>query len=1376
MKKYFKFVMAVLAVSALASCTDEFMDNQSKLNVQEGDLVAALPSDDGEEGVATRVAIVDNSYGQFVWSEGDEIQVYELNNLNYQAFKLKDGEGGKTIAAFEPNGGTVDGGEGQKYAVTQRGGSKDIYGISATTNAKGEPKPLLTAFIAPDYELETIDAMGQNAYVVPTPLWGPATISEEFGVNTVNVGLRKLTAMLKVDLQQLAAGTQAIMLTTHNGAEFGDGASPKPNYTLTRGSGEKLSGYFNAILDENEALRNVVLKNDEALNNSDTIRVDITKIVTAFGENTVLYIPIVAQHYDKLTLFAVMSDNIQPYRWDDVQILKEWTDETFTNKQTIPVMAETQVLDLTDPAHWNDGKIVSERIAGAIDGYHTLRVKIDPSQWNAPNDKFLYIVNEKIKKPAGDNNNVEIEIVKPIGHKFTVAETMTTQHDPTSPYVYWDQFNYDYVYNFGTCATLQELNGYGVKQMEKRRKITLSFPEGNLDDLDIITPTSAVEVKLGDDFEANIQAFTCARYGKGVSGYDDEKDIYNNSGAAGDDELTNLYNSKDASLILSGGHYFTKQVDIMPNNRGDVYLYDDNTRVDELRYMYRENIGNLRLSDALVDDIIYYDGIESAYVAEHVSIFTTGAAAIKQILGEGGGPLIDVNKVKVYAYWTGTGDHATGKTSGKALTDYALAEGFDQSEIFTAAQLQGMGLGAGLAEGPGSGNILYPDGVTTKDIKSLNKVTNYRISDLVANIWLGGEYYPWVGPQIAKLKGTPIDGLTDRSIADGTAPEYDDQKLDEPVTVDFNNKILKKMKLSFDDPNQLDPHSCCECGPKYLRIAEDLGLIRCIMTKQTATVEHLNGLNDVLIETSLPISNVGAVVGEIMADNGITYAENAVTNPRIFVAGDNVGGNVGHMRSKNGYVDIIRVLTGQEVAEPGLVVDVDGVPANSHDIAKSAATEIKNVALSDNNGMVYVASEGKKSSTIKNVGGLVGSIEVPNGALTSRYTTSHLSFIAGYNGMNVGGLYGNVEYAYSSQIHTLYGKTTQTYNRGFAIDVPFIYATEQVKNEWTLKNSGFNVGGMVGNIQGSSTLTIDGRVRAKGFIYAQNQKAGGLIGHKKVYAATNISNLTNGESDRSEVDVNILEADNGYVGGLIAYSAGGRITYIGGGNDEWYDRVVNNMDNGTGGRVTVSVKLDKMYTSFCAGGLVGVNEDALDISASDRSKWYDKDERQAKIYVEINDIDNTWLPSDFEGTAKKTYLTYSWTDRRKYCGTFGTLIGLKQGDVQISDRMKGEANIYPQQTWFEIKGNAITKVTAASQIMSLKKTWEATTFFSDAMKDKVYFYKHDEVINTLGKHDKKYWGDVNGYVGYAKESGGYKINYDYMIGDQLYNVFTAYGD
>ena len=386
-------------------------------------------------------------------------------------------------------------------------------------------------------------------------------------------------------------------------------------------------------------------------------------------------------------------------------------------------------------------------------------------------------MSEKIKKPLGTNNNLEIEIVNPITREFTVAEALTTQHDPTSPYVYWDAFNYDYTYDFATCATLQERDGYGVKQMEKRRKITLTFPQGNDEVLNIITPTSAVEVNISENFQEKINAFTCARYGKGVSGYDDEQDTYNYSGAGTDNQLTNLYNSKDASFILSGGKSFMGWVNIMPNNRGDVFIYDDNTRVQRLRYLSNANLANIRISDALVDHIVYVEGVNSYYEANHVSIFTTGAAAIKTITGKSGAR-IDANKVKVYAYWTGTGDHhATGKTSGKALSDLALALGFDQSEIFTAAQLQGVGLCAGLVEG-GSTDVITLNNGGTKAISALTPVYEYKISDLVANIWLGGEYYPWVGAQVAKLKGDLNEqGLTDRTIVDGTAPEYNEQKL-----------------------------------------------------------------------------------------------------------------------------------------------------------------------------------------------------------------------------------------------------------------------------------------------------------------------------------------------------------------------------------------------------------------------------------------------------------------------------------------------------------------------------------------------------------------------------------------------------------------------
>jgi hypothetical protein len=1319
MKKYFKFLTAVLAVGALVSCTEELNDSKS-LNVKDGDLVATLPSD-GEE---TRVAVINDGSGQFVWSEGDEIQVYQLDNLKYLSYALKDGEGTHT-GVFSQVGGTGGATTGKKYAVTQRGGSEDIYGISATTNAKGEPKPLLTAYIAPDYELDIIDAAGKDAYVVPTPLWGPAEIVTDGSNQNIQVGFEKLTALLKVDLRMLEAGTQAIVLSTHNDAKLGNGMSPV-EYFETVGTGEKLSGYMNAILDEDLISQNpspVVLLPDPALTSSDTIRVDITKIINQRGQNTVVYIPIVAQHYDKLTLFAVQTDNIEPYKWDEVQLLKEWNDETFTNKQTLPVLAETEIIDMTDPAHFNDGKVVSSNIASAVnsnEGKYNVRVLIDPSKWTS-NENYLYIVHQQLVKNGGKNNNVEITIVNPIGHEFNVVECDAYVHEHVNGDVEWDYFDYSKPYTFADCATLREDAG----DMEKRRKITLTFPEGNDEVLNVITPTSVVEINSLENFQEDINAFTCARYNVkddfgntwfGVSGYDS---YYTQAG----------YNVKPASLILTGSKTYLKQVNIQPNNRGDVYVYGENTRVMWLRYLTNLNLANIRVSDAYIDHIRYVEGINSGVGSnDHVSIFTTGAAGLKDISGKGGAP-IDKNKAKIYAYWTGTGDHISGKLAGKALTDQALAWGYDCGTIYTAAQLQAVGLAAGLVEGGGTHAIPLNNG-STKDISTLTPVYEYVISDLVSSIWLGGDTYPWVGAQVAKLKGnTNSEGLTDRTIVDGTAPEFDDQKLSQDIYINGNNVTLKKMKLSFDDPNLVDPHSCCECGPKYLRINEDLGLFRCIMTTGDATVENIK-LNDALIETKQYIHNVGSIVGEMHADDGIYYYNNIVTNPRIFVAGNNTGGQVGHMRSKSNDIDIDMVLTGQQVGEPGLAT----TSTNFKDIR--AIFEFDKTDGLDKNGYVYVISEAQKSSIVNNVGGIVGSVEAPLGHTNITNATVHLNAVIGLNANNVGGLAGNMEYETQSVLTTEKGLYPTYVTWG--VDVPIILVSQSQKDEWKKRDSGSNVGGLAGNIKGQDNLYADGTVHSRLLIAAENQNAGGVIGHNNVYANTYLAINNN-----IKVEAGVITALNGYVGGLVGFA--------GASSAAGYTDIASPK--------TVDVKITEgLWGSFAVGGLVGCNENNLYMDTFGK-----------KISVDINDFKNTWQESWFDDIKFAPYLTLSETDRHKYCGSFGTLVGLMQANVNITD-----IGTFPKATDFTIKGNCLTNTTAAEQVMSLKATWKSGTFIKDAKKKELFFYKHEEVLNTVGVNDPIYFGDVNGYVGYAKESSAYYINGMAMQGDQIYNLFTNY--
>jgi hypothetical protein len=419
------------------------------------------------------------------------------------------------------------------------------------------------------------------------------------------------------------------------------------------------------------------------------------------------------------------------------------------------------------------------------------------------------------------------------------------------------------------------------------------------------------------------------------------------------------------------------------------------------------------------------------------------------------------------------------------------------------------------------------------------------------------------------------------------------------------------------------------------------------------------------------------------------------------------------------------VLTGQQVGEPGLAT----TSTDFKDIRKFFEYDKKNGL--DKNGYVYVISEAQKSSIVNNVGGIVGTVETPAGKTEITNATVHLNAVIGLNANNVGGLAGNMEYANASRITTHDGLYPGMVSWG--VDVPIIVVSQSQKDEWKQRDSGCNVGGLAGNIYGQDNLTADGKVRSRLMIGAENQNAGGLIGHNNVYANTYLGNYG------ITVNAGTLGAINGYVGGLVGFtaaSAAGGTTYV-----------------SQAKAVTVTINT-AMCGSFAVGGLIGCNENILDVNSTNNKK----------VTVSIKNLFNTWKSEYFDDIKFAPYLTLSKTDRHKYCGSFGTVVGLMQADVKINDFKT-----------LAISGDCLSATTGAAQVMSAKATWNPTAnIIKDDVKKALFFAKHEEVLNTVGVNDPIYFGDVNGYVGYAKESSKYFLNNMIMQGDQIYNLFTNY--
>ena len=1230
-KSIFKLMTVAVAMGTLASCSDELIE-KSGLTVKDGDLVAQLPElTDGS--AKTRVAKIDG--GSFVWDEDDQIQVYQLSSLTYSTYNLLDGQGTE-IGVFEKQTGEEQTGT-DLYAVTQPQNSNTIYGISADE----EGNAVLTATIKNRYDWETIESNGKTAFKVPTPFWGEASIS---GSN-ISVAFNALTGFMKINLRDLPDDTKSIVLTTHEDFSLDDDfADANPGVVYTEGKNQPLSGTLRATLED----ENSKLEIDERLAKYDYIRVDLDNIEMDDNGDYIIYIPVVAQHYEKLYVMAVTDFGRGSYDYEG-EMLREYEDYNW-EVGAVNGFALTEVIDLVNDFGATSFEECSNIIAQQLlaDGRHTLRVTIDPTGFA---DTKLFIGNDLNAKQT----SVEINFSTAVPADFEIVECPVNMNGPA----------------FGSFIKARAITAADAalldpQDMKKQRTIRVNFQAANTGNASIILPTSYVEVSSEVDQANNINLFAAAlkKDGthEGVSGY-----------AEG-----NL-NKKDASIIIKGGVKANgtpveyTEIDILENSIGDVYVTEADTYITKLNFAgLTSQKGSLRITDALIEEIAYA-GIPAN---DEVSIYTTGAAAI----GATGITGPDVSTVKVYAYWT-----------GKALSDNALDKAMDCGTIFTAAQLQGVGLAAGLQEGGGTFTFASGNGFGT-----LTPQYDYTISDRVSSIWLGGEKYPWLGAQVGKLTGGAAgDAFTDRTLLDNAVPA--NNELTNAVSIDGNNKELRNMKLDITDPYFIDPHVCCTtCGDYTVKVEESLGLVRSIYADGTVDVVNIF-LDDVLLESTYEIDDIGSIVGTIYAEQDVTLAGNVSTNIRIDAVGDNIGGQYGNIFSTT-KVEMDDLLVGQEVAETGV-------------------------------SKVFVTSKGN------NVGGVAGnviattSVEITNAVV-------HLNEVSATDGSNVGGLIGNDSFGDDSFVETSEVKVDEI-------------SAAQKKSFKTveLQQTGNNVGGMIGNnvatAAGAFEFIGDANTVVAKNIIAENQNAGGLVGFNKLNAADQEFNIAADAAEKETVNVTVttaLKALNGYAGGLVGYDRQSDTTIGATGVAD---------DKATTG---ITVTLADIEGAYAVGGLVGSNTAVEEIDAC----------ANRPVTVTINAIDNTWEKSDFTSTATYGYLNLNQSDRYKNCGSFGTLLGLKNEKFYIDG--KGSINV---------AGTVVNTTDSEAIISDLHYAATAGKVISNTIKkDDLYFQLHSDTGSAIGVGDDVFWGDLNGYVGFDKNGNTYSIDGE-VQGAQIKNVKIA---
>lgn len=1125
MKYSIKFLTAALAMTALASCSDNLGYEGRVSQVSQDGMTGTLISPE-IEGAGTRAGI--QTDGKVVWAEDDAVQVYTLGKFTYNSYVVSGGAGTANATLKEEE--ILNNETSNLYAVAQPKANLDAR-ISATKDGK----PLLMAKIPSEYDWATVQDAGV-AYKVPAPYWGKV---QNASAANFSCEFHALTSYIMLDLKDLPAGTQSIMVTTHEDFDLNGNQ-------MLGGANEPLSGSFEAVLYEegSELYKEngpAKLQRSELLTSKDLFRINFEP--SEADVDKTLFIPVIAQKYQKLYVIAVKEYNKGSYDIADGEILKVWDNEEFTVNKVKPLYLGAEVEYAgTDPEE------LSNWIAAAADCQHTVRVRVT-NDLAAGN---LFIDN------ALSNNNVQITFDVQQTNDLTIVEAPGEVMSKMAKQVNW-----------GTPVNPAALTDNG----DKARTVSVDYVEGATGDINFYLPTSYVAISAEDAVDGLVQILAAK-----------SKDMAQPLSPARDVDVRISNNkAKDAPIVIHSAEQTITtfaQVFVMPQSKSSaIYVYNPETQITELGIGTR-NPGALRLTDALVGTIAYEDAIGGSVitVSTAANIYTDGSAAIKDLVGGG-------NNVKLQADWTGRG-----------LTRDAVIAGYDQAQIYTAAQLQGVGLAAGST--------------------LATAVYEYKIADKVTDMWLGGETYPWIGASMQQLDFWDLSPNA-YNLAN-PAPVA----LGSDIVIDGNFKGLYNMELTIDDPYFDDPHSCCtSCSAEDVKLTENLGLIRSIITTGKVTVKNFR-LNDAeIIAENHVIPNVGSLTGFVYAGNNILLDDNETSNVRVSNIGGFAGGQFGYVWNTAGNI----VLQGS--------------------VNKKVNAETK---VEDR----FVKTVGS------NAGGFIGKAASDQGYFRAITNTVDLQEVSATNGSNVGGIAGAVEYGATA--NRISGTTNVTIKKMFATEL----AKEATNKTRLNENSGNNVGGVVGFIKNNdniaataaNTITIYGTLTAKVTeMTAENQFVGGLIGSADMVEADANDDANNKASLRiatvaeSKIKVNVtkMTAENGFAGGLVAKMISGDVKIL--------------LDAANDKAETVDVEIGALNTAFAGAGVIGENTDDVLIKGAED----DKD----KLTVHVQNWSNTWAKDNngtWEGPKFESgYAAMTSVDLKKLCGSFAHIIGHQNEDFDI---------------------------------------------------------------------------------------------------------------
>lgn len=1127
-KKFLKLMAVTAALTGLASCSDDL--GLTKSGVQKGDLTATF--EESYEGT-TRLGMLEkdgnnpwaagNAAGWgWVFTTGDKVRVWSLEAMTYEVYNLTGGvDTPNGVFQKDAASKTLEAGK-ERWAITD---AQFAYALSPND----EGTPVLTYTIPYQYYAnshESTTATTENVRQFPAPFWGQASLDAD---GKIDVSFRALTAFLRIEMATLPDDAKYIVLTTHGDATTDDGGatinydgfqlvSPDPTQpwtaatdkkvkladgtlkdysddltfwnttdipAVTAGTSEALSGTFNTTLVDSKSALDV----DNGLDGAEYDMAGISRLVTrdemiidvqkykAANPDGVFWIPIIAQHYNELYVMAVTEKSKYAYKYVGT-MLKDYYDWTpkvggkyrltmnlenlgktcayklnkaikAMNKENKYKLAATNIINVDELGDCTDHHYVDA--AGRL--HHADAVNDEIWDMTLPADQVFV-------QGTGDlelNIAAITAIVAGKGGWSAVRNDLasfTATGKTEVLYVSDKNYNTSVTATTGTKHTAR--TGNDNKNAVKSVKINMpatwaaDATEGDrkalLSDLPYYDAIFAANSNYAPAAQPGAEFLDIYAYGSATEWMSASELSLLRNGS--DLEINKILKTtaKPAISVING----IRSLEVENTTIGDVSVYDatgEKVEINDKLVIKTVRGINVRVDNALIDKVYFQETSNKENY-----LISQGSAAYRIVDVDGNAATTPAdaqkpNRLTLLSYWTGS-----------ALDAEAInVKNYDSGTIYTVAQLASMGE--------------QIDGSTT---------AQYKVNDLLEDMWLGGSANPWLGPLVT-IPGFQFDG-------NGIALK----KMTMP--------LVAKDATAADGYNKpvytYDPHICCtSCG--FERNVE-------LQLTNSGTA-------------SVPLNSYGLIRSIISNGADKNIIKNVKLNDVYFIAKNAAGDYVGVCSNVGSIVGLVNINTADidfdnnEVGEVQIDIknnsNIGGMAGN---IQRAGSVLIDRNRVGNSTDFQYGTGYVRGSAYVGGLVGHVGTSESAPRVTDLKIVDSKVELGKDITANNsyAGGLVGRAFTTTSANIESTSVKT------------PLIKAYSYAAG---------NIGYLVTDdaLVTKVAVTVDD-------INATNQYAAGLIGYSKV------KNLLEAESADIKIK-NTLNATNGFAGGEVAYSYYGRM-------------------------------------------------------------------------------------------------------------------------------------------------------------------------------------------------------------------------------------------